>query len=270
MAATAAAADQKLELAAPFTDNMILQRQTDVPVWGFDAPGARVTVEFAGQKKTAVADKNGDWMVKLDPLAASHTERSLKVTDDKSESIILKGVLVGEVWFSSGQSNMVWVAGKSMCSGIAREIAGAKQDIPIREISINTVSALYPQKKATSDGGWKKSKGAGGFSALSLSFAYKLYRELRIPIGILLSAHSNTRIEAFTQRQAIEAHPKLKGDADLIRDADPLTEQGRKAFVKYYRDLRAWQREAGEIAVAGGRVPKRPNLRPEASVTSTG
>ena len=57
---TVAAADQKLELAAPFTDNMILQRQTDVPVWGFDAPGAEVTVEFAGQKKTAVADKNGD------------------------------------------------------------------------------------------------------------------------------------------------------------------------------------------------------------------
>ena len=71
-----AAADQKLELAAPFTDNMILQRQTEVPVWGFDAPGARVTVEFAGQKKTAVADKHGDWMVKLDPLTASRKERS--------------------------------------------------------------------------------------------------------------------------------------------------------------------------------------------------
>jgi hypothetical protein len=249
-----------LELAAPFTDNMILQRQTDAPVWGFDTPGAKVTVEFAGRKKTAVADKNGDWMVKLNPLKASCTERSFKVTNNKSESIVLKGVLVGEVWFSSGQSNMVWTAGKSMCSGIAREIAGAKEDIPVREISINTVSALYPQKKATSDGGWKKGKGASGFSALSLSFAYELYKELKMPIGILLSAHSNTRIEAFTQRQAFEAHQKLKGDVDLMHDADPLTKQGRNAFEQYYKDLRTWQKEAGAIAIAGGRMPRRPNL----------
>jgi len=258
--AAVAAGDQKLEFAAPFTDNMILQRQTDVPVWGFDAPGTQVTVEFAGQKRAAVADKHGDWMVKLAPLAVSHKERTFKVANNRGESIVLEGVLVGEVWFSSGQSNMVWLASKSMCSGIAREIAGATEEIPIREISINTVSALYPQKKATSDGGWKRSKGAGNFSALSLSFAYELYKELKMPIGILLSAHSNTRIEAFTQRQAIEAHPKLKRDIDLMHHADPLTEQGRQAFEKYYKDLRAWQTEAGEIAVAGGRIPARPNL----------
>jgi hypothetical protein len=260
MAATVAAADQKLELAVPFTDNMILQRQTDVPVWGFDAPGAKVTVEFAGQKTTAVADKNGDWTAKLNPLKASLTERTFRVTNNKSESIVLKGVLVGEVWFSSGQSNMVWTAGKSMCREIASEIAASKGAIPVREISIMTVSALYPQKKATSDGGWKKGTGASNFSALSLSFAYSLYKELKMPIGILLSAHSNTRVEAFAQRQAFETHPKLKGDVDLMHNADPLTEQGRNAFEQYYKDLRAWQKEAGKLAIAGGKLPQRPNL----------
>ena len=94
-----------------------------------------------------------------------------------------------------------------MCNELARELASSKEDIPIREINVNTVSALYPQKKATSEGGWKKASGASGFSALSLSFAYELYKELKMPIGILLSAHSNTRIEAFTQREAIEKHP---------------------------------------------------------------
>ncbi|MFP6601238.1 MAG: sialate O-acetylesterase, partial [Pirellulaceae bacterium] len=258
--AVAAAAEQELELAAPFTNDMILQRQTVVPVWGFDAPDAQVTVEFAGQKKTAVANKSGDWIVKLKPLAVSHKERSLTVTNNRNESIVLQGVLVGEVWFSSGQSNMVWIANKSMCSGIAREIASSEKDIPIREININTVSALYPQKKSTSDGGWKTHKSAGNFSALSLSFAYTLYKELDMPIGILLSDHSNTRIEAFTQRQAIEKHPQLKQDADLIHDADPLTEQGRKVFDQYYGDLRVWQKVAGEAAVAGGKIPARPNL----------
>jgi sialate O-acetylesterase len=114
-----AEAEQNLELAAPFTNNMILQRQTDVPVWGFDTPGAKITVEFAGQSKTAVVNQYGDWMVKLDPLEVSRAGRQMKVTNDRSESIILDGALVGEVWFSSGQSNMVWTAGKSMCGDLA-------------------------------------------------------------------------------------------------------------------------------------------------------
>ena len=260
MALSVSAADQQLELAAPFTDNMILQRESEVPIWGFDAPGNRVTVEFSGQTKTAVADRNGDWMVKLDPLEVSREERGLEIKNNRGKSISLKGVLVGEVWFSSGQSNMVWTAGKSMCRGVAREIAASKEDIPIREINIDTVSALYPQKRATSEGGWKKASAAGGFSALSLSFAYELYKELNVPIGILLSAHSNTRIEAFTQREAIEKHPKLTGDADRIRDADPLCDQGREAYGRYYSDLKAWQEVAGRMAEVGGKKPARPKL----------
>jgi len=199
-------------------------------------------------------------MVKMNPLKVSRTERSLEVKNNRGQRITLKGVLVGEVWFSSGQSNMVWTAGKSMCNQLARDLAAAQEDIPIREININTVSALYPQKRAASDDGWKKASAAGGFSALSLSFAHELYKELNMPIGILLSAHSNTRIEAFTQREAIEAHPKLRGDADLIRDADPLTEQGRKAYEQYYTQLSQWQNAAGEAMEKGGRIPARPKL----------
>ncbi|HIG84384.1 MAG TPA: hypothetical protein EYG40_02475 [Verrucomicrobia bacterium] len=260
LAISVLAVDQQLELAVPFTDNMILQRESKTPVWGFDEPGNKITVKFAGQTKTAVADKNGDWIVKLDPLQVSLEERAFEVKNDKEKFISLKGVLVGEVWFSSGQSNMVWVAGKSMCNELTRELASSKEDVPIREINVNTVSALYPQKRATSEEGWKKASAASGFSALSLSFAHELYKELNVPIGILLSAHSNTRIEAFAQREAIEAHTKLKGDTDLMRDADPLTKQGRDAFVKYDKDLKAWQEEAGRIGEAGGKMPARPSL----------
>ena len=249
-----------MELVVTFTDNMILQRETNVPVWGFDQPKTRVTVEFAGQKKSVVTDKFGDWVVKLEPLSASLEERQMRISNDRGESFTLSGVLVGEVWFSSGQSNMVWVADKSMCSDLAKEIASSKEDIPIREININTVSALYPQKRATSDGGWKKASAASGFSALSLSFAHELYRELNVPIGILLSAHSNTRIEAFAQREAIEAHPNLEKDTELMRKADPLIEQGKESYELYYEELKNWQTQAGPIAEKGGKVPTRSNL----------
>ena len=174
-----AGADQNLELAAPFTNNMILQRHAQVPVWGFDVPGSKVTVEFAGQSKTAIVDRNGDWMVKLDPLEVSRVGRQMKVTNDRNESIVLEQALVGEVWFSSGQSNMVWTAGRSMCADLAREVAASEKDMPIREININTVSALYPQKKATSDGGWKTHKSASDFSALSLAFCLSVAQRTR-------------------------------------------------------------------------------------------
>jgi sialate O-acetylesterase len=147
MMAAAVAAEPKLELAAPFTDNMILQRQLKVPVWGFAAPGSEITVEFAGQKKSVAADKRGEWRVDLDPLEASAAGRAFKVSSNRGEVITLNDVLVGEVWFASGQSNMVWPAGKSMCGDLARQISTAKEEIPVREISINTVSALYPQKR---------------------------------------------------------------------------------------------------------------------------
>lgn len=259
-ASTIATGEQTLEVAVPFTNNMILQRQVKVPVWGFDLPGTKVTVEFGGQQKSTITNQQGDWIVRLDPLSASREERILKVGNERNEIISLESVLVGEVWFSSGQSNMVWTAGSSMCRELASEIAGSETDVPIREISINTVSALYPQKRATSDEGWKTHQNASGFSALSLAFAYELYKELDVPIGILLSAHSNTRIEAFTERQAIEQHEGLKIDAMLIQNADPTAEKGRKAFERYYEDLAAWQKVAGRAADAGGRIPARPGL----------
>ena len=252
--------EHDFQLAVPFTDNMILQRDNKVPVWGHDISGNEVTVKFSGQTKKAVANKQGDWMVKLDPLKASLNEQVMEISNNRGKLIKLNGVLVGEVWFSSGQSNMVWTAGKSMCNKLAKEIASSKEELPIREININTVSALYPQKKGTSDGGWKKSSLASGFSALSLSFAYDLYKELKVPIGIILSAHSNTRIEAFTKREAIIEHPKLKSDADLILNADPLIEQGQRAFENYYAELKSWQKEASKLSELGGKVPARPNL----------
>lgn len=260
LATSTRADDRSLELAVPFTDDMILQREMPVPVWGFGAPGSQVTVTFAGQTRTAVVDDAGDWLVTLDPLSVSRQERRFSVENDQGESLQLDGVLVGEVWFSSGQSNMVWTAGSSMVRDLAREIASAETELPIREINIATVSALYPQKRATSEEGWKRAQAASGFSALSLSFAHELYRELDMPIGILLSAHSNTRIEAFTQRQAIENHPELEGDAKLIHDADPRTEQGRQAYDRYYEDLAAWEQLEGQAAEAGGRRSKQPSL----------
>lgn len=249
-----------IELGAPFRDNAVLQRDRELPVWGWSKPGMSVTVEFAGRKETVKAGADGKWMLKLLPLSASAEPAEMLVSSNDSAKVVLKNILVGEVWHACGQSNMEWAAGRSMCNALAREIARAKDELPVRELRTDTVSALYPQKRVASEKGWKTSRAAGEFSALALSFAYELHKELKVPVGILLTSHSNTRIEAFTERKAIEAHVGLKLDADLIHHGDAGTEQGRAAFEKYYRDLAAWQTASAEQGFPVERPLKRPNL----------
>ena len=238
---------------------MILQRDVDVPIWGYAEPDAKITVEFAGQSKTVNANKRGDWIVRLNALQSSKTERVMRIKEGNEIVIELGGVLVEKCGFPL--ASQIWCGLRiAVCAEILPRSWRIKDDIPIREISIETVStAIYPQKRATSTDGWKTHKQAGGFSALSLAFAYELYKDLDVPVGILLSAHSNTRIEAFTERTAIERHESLQSDVKLIHDADPLLPAGQSSFKKYYSDLRAWQKAAA-VAISESRLPARPGL----------
>jgi len=258
--AAPAAAPPAIVLGVPFRDNAILQRDTKVPVWGWSKPGNTVTVEFAGQKQIATAGADGKWMLKLKQLKSNSEPAEMTITDSDGKMVVLKNILVGEVWHASGQSNMEWFANKSMCATLAKEIASAADEVPIRELRTDTVSALYPQERGSSEAGWKTSRMADGFSALALAFANELHKELKVPIGILLTSHSNTRIEAFTERKAIEAHPELKIDKDLIHNGDVGTEQGRAAFEKYYQDLDAWQKASAEVGFPSENPLRRPGL----------
>ena len=130
-----------IELGAPFADNAILQREKDLPVWGWSKPGTSVTVEFSTQKGMATAGADGRWMVKLKPLTANAAPAEMVISDSEGRKVALKNILVGEVWHASGQSNMEWFAAKSMCAGLVQE--PAKGDVPIRELRTDTVSALF-------------------------------------------------------------------------------------------------------------------------------
>lgn len=87
-----------------FSDHTVLQVGMEVPVWGTAAPAAKVTVEFAGQSRTAMANEKGEWTIALKALAVSARPREMKVSAGE-ESLTVKDVLVGEVWLCSGQSN---------------------------------------------------------------------------------------------------------------------------------------------------------------------
>ena len=109
-----------LRFAKLFTDHCVLQREMSVPVWGWAKPGSQVTITFADQKKTATADGDGKWLLRLDPMLASRKSRDLTVSSS-GQSVALKDVLVGEVWLASGQSNMGFTIPKSTHAEGARE-----------------------------------------------------------------------------------------------------------------------------------------------------
>jgi sialate O-acetylesterase len=230
-----------IELGTPFVDNAVLQRQMSVPVWGWSKPGNKITVEFAGQRKSATSGEDGKWMLQLDALEADATPREMVVIDDRGERVVLKNLLVGEVWFASGQSNMDWVAGKSMCRELATQLSRSTEEIPIREFQVDIGSALFPQSRTTAEGGWKSSREAGGFSALALSFAWDLHEHLQVPIGIIRSSHGATPIETWTAYEGFAGHPKLQDIAERIRQSDPSTPDGRRAYAQFYEDLKQWQ-----------------------------
>jgi len=242
--ATVAVATTKLaiELGAPFCDNAVLQRDMKVPVWGWSKPGVEVTVEFAGQKKSAKTGKDGKWMVELDPLKASFDPATMTITESTGKTVTLKNILVGEVWFASGQSNMQWVAApKSDVALLQKQIAervaaGKEKDPVIREAKINNMYAvLHPVEHATAE--WKSV--AGDMSAIAYSFAYHVFKEVNVPIGILNCSFSQTSIQAWTPRIGFRdgKDDYTKAIYQKVLETDPNSPEHKAAWGKYYAEV---------------------------------
>ncbi|MCE9611142.1 MAG: hypothetical protein K8R23_13185 [Chthoniobacter sp.] len=240
-----------IELGAPFADHAVLQRQMKLPVWGWSKPGTMVTVDFAGQKQTAQADKSGKWMLALDPLEANATPQEMVVSETPGSRMTLTNLLVGEVWMASGQSNMQWLAGKCDVAKIVAAL-GAKGELPpIREFGVTTVvSTLHPIEHA---GGEWKTGGFENYSAIAFAFAEKLYQELHVPIGILNCSFSQTSIEAWTPREGFAdgTDEYTKSVYQKIRETDPATPEHKAAWNKFYQDLENSMKANAELARNG-------------------
>ena len=257
-----------IELGAPFADNAILQRQMPVPVWGWSKPGTKVMVEFAGQKKSATAGKDGKWMLKLDPLKANASPQQMIISDSAGNKVILENILVGEVWMASGQSNMQWLAGKSSSNLIIKELAEKGKLPPIREGKVtNVFSSLHPIEHA--EGAWSDGSDFSGYSAIAFAFAYDLHKELGVPIGIVNCAFSTTAIQAWIPREGIESGTDeyTMGLYKTVLEGDFRTPEHKAAWDQYYQDLREWAKANAERHKKGldlSRVPQVPvpgNLR---------
>ncbi len=212
LAIAASTATAEVKLASVFTDSMVLQCDMPAPVWGWANPGESVTVQFAGQKKVATADKDGKWQLSLDKLSATAEPHTL--TAEGSNRIELKDVLVGEVWICSGQSNMEWPLRASM--NAQEEIAAAKYpQIRLFNVLGHVVS---PTPKDELNGKWQtcSPETISGFSAVGYFFGRRLQKELNVPIGLIGSNWGGTRIEPWTSPAAFKESADLKAESAKV------------------------------------------------------
>jgi len=248
----------KLRLPRIFSDNMVLQRERPVPVWGWAESGEALTVAFAGQQKTATAGADGKWTVMLDPLPASREPRELTVTG--AATLTVRNILVGEVWLCGGQSNM----GLSLrdCFEAPREIAAA--DYPQFRFFSGGVSASLLPAADLQGGSWKvcSPETAANFAGTAYFFGRRLHLALNVPIGLIEFDVGATGIEGWVPLEGFQAaaEPALQEIYREVSSWNPESEIGRQAHLEAFAKIKAWLPLARQALDNHQPVPPEPLL----------
>ena len=198
MLATVAAWNVQAAVSLPhvFGDNMVLQSGQRVPVWGKAAPGERVAVVFAGQTVLAVAGADGRWRVDLAPLKACADGAEFKVKG--SNELVFRNVVVGEVWFCSGQSNMEFtMSARRKVSNWEQEVAAAKWPL-IRHFHPPHRVAYEPMDDLEASWVETTPETIPPQSAVAFFFGETLHKELNVPVGLINCSWGGSRIEPWT------------------------------------------------------------------------
>lgn len=225
-AGTAKDSGNAVSLGTPFTDHMVLQRDRPAPVWGWASPGAKVTVAFAGQSKTATAGADGKWFLTLDPLAGTFEPRELSVRSERG-AISITNVVVGDVWICSGQSNMEMglnllnmanprlsaLRPQTSPEHLARATQPGLRLFTAPKQFVTEPAARYLQNdRPNSLGLWKpctieNAANCGiwwGFSALAFYFGLEIQPRAGVPVGLMVVAHGGTVAEAWMSPAAVK------------------------------------------------------------------
>jgi sialate O-acetylesterase len=205
----------QIKLPGMFGDHMVIQRSQPVPVWGWSSPNETVEVKFNQQQKKTTADKNGKWILKLDPEPAGGP---FDLSVEGKNRVVIHDVLVGEVWLCSGQSNMEFQL-KSVRDADA-EISTAVYP-EIRQIKI-LLTVSNTAKEDISPAKWIvcSPKSAGDFTAVGYFFAREMVKRLHVPVGLINSTWGGTMIESWISRDAFENSPEFKSTIASMNTRD--------------------------------------------------
>ena len=240
----------ELKLPAIIGDHMVLQQKQANPIWGWDTPGTKVTVAFAGQSYAATAGADGKWTVKLAAAPANATPQTMAIAGTTKRE--LADVLVGEVWMCSGQSNM----GFKLNQDWNGDLEAAASNLPnLRLISVPTVGTQ--ELKSDFKGQWRASNAdtAKSFSAVGFLYGRYIHEILGVPVGLIDNSWGGSAAEAWIRRETIEKDPRFQAlMADTARrEANLQSEKGKADFQRSVADYKV----AAEKAKAEKKTPPR-------------
>ncbi len=198
----AAAASAEVKLAGIFGDHMVLQREMSTPVWGTAEPGEKIDVVLGPYRTEATADAGGCWTARLSPMRAGGP---FAMTVTGKNTVTLKDVLVGEVWFCSGQSNL---GNLPSVTNAAQEQAAAKYP-NMRALAVQGIVADQPQGNVKGTWVTCTPNDAWQFSAVGYFFARDLHKALNVPIGIITTGQG-AGIRAFMSKEALDSDLDLQ------------------------------------------------------------
>ena len=210
---------QGLKLASIFGDHMVVQQGINAPVWGTSKPGSHISVDFAGFVTCTEANQEGDLMVKMSALNYGGPYE-MKITG--FDTIVLKDVMIGEVWLASGQSNMEWTMGSGVGPNTDAEIAAADNPA-IRFFNVPRKTSSVPLKDMDKQN-WMicSPETVKSLSAVSYFFARELNRHKGVAVGIISSSWGATSAEAWISSEMLATHPDfrkkiLSSDSDTAK-----------------------------------------------------
>ena len=247
-----AASATKFSVNPLFNNEMVLQREMRVPVWGKGIPDEIIAVEIDKKKYTATVDKDGKWMLETRalPVGGPYT---MKISGAK-KVITLKNVMSGDVWICSGQSNMQWTVARS--NNAKKEIAAANYP-NIRLFQVRRTVSAKPLDKV--QGKWAKCTPATVkyFSAVGYFFGRDLYKSLKtVPIGLIHSSWGGTPAEAWTRHDYLDAEPMLK--KIFIRHEQRL-DAFPKSLERYKKQLAEYKKKI--VAARKSKTKAKKRLR---------
>jgi len=187
-----------------FSDNMLIQRDKPIHVWGWADKSESIEVIFNGQSQKTKADKTGKWSLQLGAMTFGGPYEM--VVKGKNNMVKFENILIGDVWLCSGQSNMEWTV--SNVNNAAFEISSANYP-EIR--SFNVVKDMSISPKEDLNGKWTvcSAQTVKDYSAVGYFFARELYKITDIPIGIINSSWGGTDIETWIPEDAFKTLPDL-------------------------------------------------------------
>lgn len=210
LAAVSSRVSSEIVLPAVFSDNMVLQQNAEVAIWGWSGPGEIVRIVTSWNRNDTVkvkADNTAAWKTNIKTIGAGgpHSIRILG-----SSQVDLHNVMLGEVWICSGQSNMEWSVNHKILNG--EEEAARASNPDIRIFHVQKIGASYPQQTCHATWTVCSPETMRATSAVAYFFARELQHKLNIPVGIIVSAWGGTAAEVWIESSRIEKDPELNNN----------------------------------------------------------